>query len=403
MVVHKFDYAFSAVNDLHVELVEDQTTGKERVGCVRVHDEPLEPTPRFWVSLFARYGFNKAFFNYFSHAEVFNRISEVEPNDRMRVCIERGEDHNGNPTNRLMAVSNPRRPVVVHDDLMAMLERYNGYQINYSNGIVESTHSPRTAHRFEVLGDSFENKFIMSTPIDGYGSPNLYLSLLRAACTNGLVAYAKTFRSSLSLGKAADDVGPSLTRALDGFNHDEGYAALRSRIESAGNSWCSVYESQTLYKLLVKLHSDELLNVNDQQVPKGTNIADLLTTKKDTKRRLGDADPVGSPILTAFHRMAGDTCEEYGLANLDALSAKRQRTLPVRCTVYDALNFATEAATHYASSAGARQLQAWVGTRISDEYDMEGTKKKFGDFSDFLIDSKMGSGMTGSSNATVRN
>lgn len=44
--------------------------------------------------------------------------------------------------------------------------------------------------------------------------------------------------------------------------------------------------------------------------------------------------------------MTGDTSRLYGLANLDALSAKRQRTLPVRCKVYelckvyDLLNFA---------------------------------------------------------------
>ena len=40
----------------------------------------------------------------------------------------------------------------------------------------------------------------------------------------------------------------------------------------------------------------------------------------------------------------------YGLANLDTLSPKRQRTLPVDCKVYDLLNFATEIATHHAST-----------------------------------------------------
>ena len=43
----------------------------------------------------------------------------------------------------------------------------------------------------------------------------------------------------------------------------------------------------------------------------------------------------GSPIIAAFHRMTGDVSQIYGLANVDALSVKRQRTLPVNCTVYD--------------------------------------------------------------------
>lgn len=395
--IDRLDYCYAPINDLEVVTEEDEKTGKPTVKSVLVQDEPLSPTPRFWISLFARYGFNKAFFHYFDHAEVFERISEVESNDRMRMCIERGTDMDGKPSNRLLAVSNPTKPVVVYDELINMLGRYNSGSINYVDGIVESTHMPRAGGtKFNVLGDMFENRFVLQTPIDGYGAPNIYLALLRQICQNGMVGYAKAFRASLALGKAADDVTPCLTRALDGFNNDEGYATLRQRAESAGQSWCSVYESQSLYKLLVKLHSDEHLDVNDRHTAKGTRIAEYL--KGDAKSRVmgEDADVIGSPIITAFHRMTGDPTESYGLANLDSLSTKRQRTLPVDCTVYDTLNFATEVATHYATPAGARRLQAWVGTQISEEYDMEGTRDKFTEFKDFLIDSKMTTGLTGS-------
>jgi hypothetical protein len=94
--------------------------------------------------------------------------------------------------------------------------------------------------------------------------------------------------------------------------------------------------------------------------------------------------------------MTGDTNKLYGLANLDSLSIKRQRTLPVRCTVYDALNFATEVATHYSVAGASRQLNAWVGTLISQEYDMEGTQQKFDDFDQFHIGAKMENQLTGS-------
>ena len=44
------------------------------------------------------------------------------------------------------------------------------------------------------------------------------------------------------------------------------------------------------------------------------------------------------------------------LANVDTLSAKRQRTLPAACKVYDLLNFASEVATHHATESGNRAV-----------------------------------------------
>lgn len=394
---NKFDYVYMPINELRVETTEDPKTGKKVVDSVLVKDEPIEPTERFWTSLFARYSFNKSFFKYFDYQETFDRISEVEGNDRMRMCIQRSTDDNGKESNKLLAVSNPTRPIVVHDALMELVSGYGGESINYANGIVESTHVPRTgANTFDILGDAHENRFVMQTPIDGYGSPNIYLSLLRQVCSNGMIAMSKAFKSTLALGTGSDNTMPSITRALEGFSNDEGFAAIRQRIESAGKSWLSVYEMQSLYKLLIKTHVDKGVNVNDKRIVKGTNIMDYLS-QSGTERWMGEDDKhVGSPLVKAFHKMTGDPAMHYGLANLDGLSNKRQRSLPVKCTVYDAMNFATEVATHYAEPQAARKLQAWVGSTVSEEYDMEGTKEEFGDFADFLIDSKMSQGVTGS-------
>ena len=82
-----------------------------------------------------------------------------------------------------------------------------------------------------------------------------------------------------------------------------------------------------------------------------------LTTTGDVS--LVDA---GTSVLSAFHAMTGDVSQIYGLANVDALSVKRQRTLPVNCRVYDLLNFASELATHHATGSGSRTLQGWIGT-----------------------------------------
>mgnify|MGYP003624661229 FL=1 len=382
----QFDYTYSTIGDLEVETTEDSKTGRKIVQNILVNDEPIAPSSRFWTSLYARYGFNSAFFKYFGHDEVFNRISERESNDRMRICIERDAETGDNPS--LLAVSNPTKPVVVYDELMDTLESYNGESINYHNGIVESTHVPRAGgNTFDISGDAFQNRFVMNTPVDGYGQPNIYLSLLREVCTNGMVGFAKAFKSTLALGSGADDVKFSIIRALDGFGNDEGFAALRQRFESSVSSWASVAESNSLYQMLVKQHGRKNIGWDGAAETGGGNIEKLLSMG-DTSRPMGEGDiAIGSPIIKAFHNMTGDTSRLYGLANLDALSIKRQRTLPVKCRVYDLLNFVSEVATHHAKSEeGARQSQAWLGSLISSEYDMEGTADKFGEFDDFFVE-----------------
>lgn len=395
----RFDYTTVPINDLRVE-TELLKSGRKQAKKIFVNDEPITPTARFWSSLCARYQLSDAFYKYFDHAEVFDRIHAVEKNDRVRLCIERLTENDGKQTSRLLAASNPKRPLVVYDELIDKLEKYNGANVSYSNGCVESVHTPRIgASNFSVGGDLFGNRFCMSCPVDGYGMPSLFLMFLRMICENGIVGYTKTFRSQVALGKGDDDIMPSLVRALDGFNHDEGYAALRQRIEASQNSWASVYETTNLYKLLVKTHSNNMISDLGGVTPaKASQISGLLA-KPGRTSGLGlnlQESGTGSKLLAAFHRMTGDTAQLYGLANLDALTVKRQRTLPVKCSVYDAINFATEVATHYANPDGARRMQAWVGDMISTEYDLENTKSEMKQFADFHVSQKIKAGTTGS-------
>lgn len=391
-----FDYDIAAINDFTVETEIDPKTGNPLVKHVLVKDEPFNPSERFWTSMFARFGFNKSFFKYFDYAEVFNRISDTEANDHVRVCVERGK----NSKSRLLAVSNPKKPIVPYDDIMGIVGD-SSVKTDYSNGILMSTHVPRSgSNSFNVNGDLFENQFVMHTPIDGYGKPSVYLALLRQICENGMVGFSKAFRSQITLGKGDDNVAFALTRVLDQFGNDEGYAALRNRIESSAQSWASVNECMTLYKMLTKLHQkkdDEekgIVNSNDfsnspylQGLAFDGNNAGLDYTSKH-------------PLFSAFHSMTGDMSRLYGLANLDALSQKRQRTLPAKCTVYDLINFATEVATHHASVNSSRVIHAWAGTLVTGEYDLEGTMNEMKDFADFHINSSLSAGVTGSENAT---
>jgi hypothetical protein len=365
----RFEYGYATIKDLGIHTAVDKA-GRNIVQSVLLDGEPLRASTRFWTSLQLRFGFSANIFKLFSHGEVFQRISERCANDRLRWCVEREDDGSGTA----LAVTNPSTGVIRHHDLLGLLNQYEAENISYHNGCVRSTHSPRTGGSFEIAGDGFRNRYIIDTPIDGFGRPSVYLSLLRLVCTNGAVGYSKTFRSELNVGKSDDGAHFALQRVLDGFNNEEGFAALRQRFESAATSWASVNEANKLYKTLVRLH-------HYRELKGGAPVA----------AAGGDGPaPVGHalPLLQDFHKMTGDLTHLYGLANLDALSIKRQRTLPAGCKVYDLLNFASEVATHQATPAGSRTLQAFIGDLLSNEYDLEGTGEQVGDWRDFFLSNK---------------
>ena len=368
MIQKSFNYQYVTMSELGVETETDPGTGKRLPVAVTFRGESVEPTERFWTSLYARYGFNQSFFKYFEYPEVFTRISQVQSRDQLRLCVETDLKTD---KKRLLATSNPSKPFVSSDDLITTIMDYDGQSVTYSDGLIESTHTPRSgAGWFEISGDNFANRFILSTPIDGYGMPNIYLSMLRQVCSNGMVGYSRAFRSSLAVGRGDDDVMYSITRALDGFNNEEGFGALRQRFESATRSWASVREAISLYKLLNRLSAKRQLKLRSPEAQPESASLDRLD---------------GKDWVQAFHDMTGDIQQTYGIANLDALSPKRQRTLPIQCSVYDLLNFGSEVATHRATTHATRTCHGWLGTLVSSDYDLEGTREKIGDFQDFFL------------------
>lgn len=343
-----FDYGMTRVHQMRVTEARRSKTGKLDVRRMEVDGRSVVPTPRFWRSFFVRYGISDNVFRYFEPAEVFQRISETAVADDLRYCVERNSE---NDTVRLLAVTNPQRSLIRYGVITDLVTHHGSLDQAYADGIVTSTHTPRGGDRpFTIGGDDFRHRFVLETPVDGFSHPKIFLSFLRMICTNGMTGYGRAFRSDISLGK---DMEHCITRALAGFDNGEGYAALRQRFESAQSSWASVRECSELYKVLV---------------------------------RMSDGESIRSDHWSRdFHRMTGNLNTIYGLANLDAISQKRQRVLPARCRVYDLLNFASEMATHRATPGAARTLQAYIGTMISDEYDMEGTAQSVTDFTDFFV------------------
>lgn len=328
--------------------------GGKLIKAVVIDGEPIQPTDRFWNSLYARYGLNSSFFKYFTHDQVFERIVEREAESSVRLTIER----NVAGDSRLLAATGLNRPVIIYDDLMEILENcgLDRSKISYADGIITSTHDPRSGGGDVVIGgDKFKNKFVLHSPIDGYGNPNIYLSLLRLLCSNGMVGYAKAFQSSLALGSGSDNIEYTLMRAIDGFSNEEGYAMIRDRFDSATRSWASLREHQALYKLLLQAQNDEKLG----------------------KTRAAE-------MRHKFEDMAGRPLEMFQ-KDPNLFTDKRLRSLPVECKVYDMINFATEVATHHTSEGTSRKLQAWVGEMLSSDYDMENSCDSFDDWRDFFM------------------
>jgi hypothetical protein len=372
MSTPSFSYGVASIKDIRAKVTKDDT-GAEKIAGLYVGDREVNPSKRFWTSLQSRFAFSTNIFRYFDHKEVFDRVASRAKNDKIRYCIEEAPE---GATHRpvLLGVTNPTAPVIKYDELRNLLERY-GHEgaLNYTGGIVTSRHKPRVGSEpYNIVGDVFENGFVIDSPVDGFGHPSVYLSMMRLICSNGAIAYTKAFRSELSVGKTDEDIAYNLIRAMDGFNNEEGYAALKQRFESAQFSWASVRECNRLYKALASLA------LRGNLAKQGREVV-------ETEDGMGEVVETSLPLLHQFHKMTGDLSEVYGMANLDTLSTKKQRVLPAACRVYDLINFMSELATHKADQAGARRLQAMIGELLGAEYDLEGTAERYTDFRDFFL------------------
>ncbi len=354
VIMPRFTYGIASVDDLVVERMQREGNGKVKLRNLKINGQSVHATKRFWRSFFTRFGIAENVFRYFTPAEVFTRIAEVNGDTSFRFCIANHTDKDGRGKSDLLAVTSPNRSAIRFDEITDLIERFGGHDVRYHQGLVTSTHAPRGGSRqFAIGGDQFRDRFCMETPIDGFGHPRLFLSMMRLVCSNGMIGYSRAFRSDVPIGKHMDHC---ISRALQSFDNGDGYVALRQRFESAQTSWASVHECIGFAATLERLKRDQQLTCEG--------------------------------LLGRFRSVAGNLCELYGLSNIEALSDKRQRILPSKARVYDLLNFASEVATHHCLPDGANRIQAFIGSLISDEYDLEGTADSGADFDAFFVDDR---------------
>jgi hypothetical protein len=309
---------------------------RRAIGRIKVHDREYHVTDRFMQSLASRFHVGGDFFRYFTPSEVFTRIQEVHPRGRVRLTTDR---------DTVLGMSNPDRPIVHPEELCRLLAAQNGQvvQRQYQRGVVTSVHQ-LDEPPWKLGKEVFTSTFTLETPVDGFGLPSIYLSLIRQLCTNGMIGYAPAFRTNIPLGKHDSDgaAGP-LRRAMDCFSNEEGYAAVRQRLASARTSEASVYEVRMLCRAM----------------------------SRDTRT---GKDAAMQPVYDRLWKLTGDISIKYGVASDQAISRKKQSMLPMDCTVYELMTFATELATHHAHNlVDGRQIHAWVGQTLATEYDLEGS------------------------------
>ena len=308
-----------------------------------INNETMQTTDRFWNSLYSRYNISDSFFKYFSHEEVFTRIINSNANTNLKLTVESSKDQPA----RALALAGANREVVPQKQIVNLFNEHKGRDIKYKDGVITAVFTPPSGVQDINIGnDKYRNNYVMTVPLDGYGMPKIHLSLLRLLCTNGIFGYGKAFESGIT---AVHDPMAVLGRVLDAYDNDQGFDALASRIEKAQQSYASFRE-------VVKLE--------------GT----LLKTE------------VGSKRIDEYRSLTGFVQKQYGIANPESIATKKQMLLPTKVRVSELIDFATEIATHHSKQYESDRLNAWVGTMLCSEYDLEGSANgKIKEFKDFHL------------------
>ena len=312
-----------------------------RIPNIEIGGQKMRTSSRFWNSIYSKYAISDTFFKYFTHAEVFDRIKDSSD---IQVTVD-STDKNLLPT--ALAISTHNKQIAQADEVVKLFNLHGGQGVTYDRGILKATFVPPSGvQAFKIGPDEFKNRYNFEIPLDGYGKPKTYLSLLRTVCENGLIAYSRDFESEINISRNPMLI---LGRALDSFDNDQGYEVLARRVEMAQKSFASFREIVKCEEMLVKTES-------------------------------------GSKQIEEFREICGFVQKQYGIANPASVSEKKQMMLPGRVRVSEIIDFVTEVATHKTEKEVDRmKMHAHVGKLISKEFDLEGSAENPKEFRDLYL------------------
>lgn len=335
----KFNSRISPSNDSNIDATNLIINGKQ-----------YKISKRFLLSLCTQAAINPSILNLFDHNEVLHKITckrSISTTNNVRI-IEDTE------SNSLLAVTKPSKPIIRPANLTKIFNDFGCHEIIYDNGVITGTIGVDYANEIKIANEAFKMQLTLQTPIDGYGSPFIYLSLLRLICTNGIVAQTTKYKTTINLPKnnSPKTMVYTLVRTLESYSsNDFALNELCKKIDLARSSILSMREYQDVYNVIYRCRF------------------------KDKSIR--------QKSLNVFNNMCGEIYKKYGIAHLDNLTKKQLSLLETNTTVYDALNFVSELRTHHVEPESKLECDKWIGDVLSNTFDLEGIsnpKLKFKDF-----------------------
>lgn len=311
----------------NIELKElDPVTVENRVAAVRVGGDLYRPSPRFMKTLMSLFGFSENIFQYYSPAELLDRITERREDSEIRICIDR-DRHLIHGVVRPGVRSLPLRTVC---GILAEDKRLAGLNYDPLKGCISARLN--LPDQWTLPGDSKYHTFLeVQYPVDQSSTPKITLGTIRLICRNGAVARRKCFETTLVVDK---DRGTHLRHLLSTFNNRAGFDALRDRMQIAQNTKASVNE--------------------------------FLQTANAIRRSVKSPES----IISRMHTVAGLPEESYGVTRLDSIREHHRRDLPVGASVMDLINIVTELATHHEVD-DRDYLHGFVTNLLAKEFDLE--------------------------------
>ena len=356
-------YASIDLNRIDVE-VREVSSGRGRPRIVKtILDEKnnirINPTKRFWGSFFEEFGLgtpSNKFFDYFEYTEFFERIQRDMDIPMIAVCLE----HVPGTLNTFNAYGCTKSAKhVPYDDVVNMIQSSdpNTKQLYFKNGIVHSVHQSKDPiANFAIGADDYQGYYEISTPVDGHGKPEVFIGTERLFCTNGMTIRNKAFRSEFKIGSKGMS---TLAQIIDGYRNEDGYIQLKKRFENADLSFASMREVHRVSQLLQDL----------------------------TKHHRADLNPMNRAMYD-FGDMLGDFTSELGIASLNQVSDKIASGIPMRPSVLSLVQLLSEVSTHHLPRYAQGTVDKFLGSLISNNFDLELSKSHMGEYSDFLLKNK---------------
>lgn len=307
-------------------VVEDD---RGRFKAITVEGVEYAPTERFTRGLAQRMHVPLTVFELFSPLEVVRRAAERCPDLQLRVTVDETEKK------ALGLIEDKGHPIPAGAVESIMKNDSRLTKFDYKDGVISGMFDLK--EEWDIPKDSTYRVQVRTTvPVDGMGTPEATLGLMRLVCTNGAVAESAAFRTKMEV---KDNSGAHFQRLLQSFSNPQGVELLHDRLLAAIGTKASVAEVYVVEDYLRK----QVRNAED-----------------------------AVQLRERLHEVAGNPCVRYGVTDIGTIGQKRRTLLPADCSVADLLNFTTELGTHHAAILKKPDTaNALVGSFYSSGFDLE--------------------------------